>query len=832
MAGVVPAIIGVVLSMPQALAEEGAPVVPAPVTSAALVIKAQAARNAGDLVTARELLLSALHSDPTNASARSALASVDSQTSGHPVPLDGDPVPTHDVQLNGDIRQQSALAEANMQIGRAEFLAASKRFEDAIVLLAQAHVALSPYAEQESVREKCQRIDGLLATYREQNVIGKDAAASDARIAARLTAEERRRVTARSAAGLLNERMARVKDLENKDFIESALLACRKLVDDYPGNGNVEALYARLIKRSHVQRKLSIADQREELLQEIQERIERSLIPTGFDGRPNFPIDWEQRHLGGGAFDAPIALEPWEEALNDKLATRLSFNLVEQNAVEALNAFAKQTGVNLIIDPTVFAAGDVPLTIKASDMTLRNTLSWVCTLAGTQWSIERGAIYVGGKQEAKPVLAVYDVSELLFVPTDQVGKLLWSSDSITNGYDRAAGGRGGGGGAANLFAPPANAASAARTPEDIVDTIKKSVSPTIWENTANAITIHRSTMLVTAPTSTHLLIQQFIRAQTHQSRLLVRVTARWVTIKDGFLEEIGVDWRSDLLGNPPVASPSPLAPTPASPHLAVDPALNGYHRMTNQFDQSGSLVNSLPATSSLSGVSSIASSGLNLQAMIINSTRASAIVSAVERDLKGHVLEAPEVVTMNGVEGNTFMGKQFAYIGGYEAAAGSAALGGTLKPKIGMLGLGAVLDIKPYISSDGTHVRMEFRPAIVTLAGLTTENITSTQVNRIGFDPLGNTIGQTNVNNNLIELPNILVRSISTNIDVPDGATVLVGGFGRYIEQATSTEIPFLGHIPFIGRLFGKRGRYSDRYKLYMLADIQIINYAELEAKL
>ena len=829
MAGVVPAIIGVVLSMAQAFAEEGAPAISAPITSAALVIKAQAASKAGDLVTARELLRSALQSDPTNAAARFALANVDSQINGHPIPLVRDSLPTRDALLNSDIHQQAALAEANVQVGRAEFLAAGKRFEDAIVLLVQAQAALLPYEEHANVRAKIQRIDGLLATYREQNAIGQNVAASNARMAARLTAEERRHITARSANGLLNERMARVKDLESKNFIESALSACRKLVDDYPGNENVEALYARLIKRSHVQRNLSLADQRDELLQETQERIERSLIPSGFDGRPTFPFDWEERHLGGGALDAPITLEAWEEALNDKLATRLSFNLMEQNTVEALNSFAKQAGVNLVIDPTVFAAGDVPLTIKATGMTLRNTLSWICTLADTQWSIHLGAIYVGGKQESAPSLAVYDVSELLFVPTDQVGKLLWSSDSITNGYDRAAGG----GRSGNLFTPPANAAaSAARTPEDLVDVIKKSVSPTIWENTLNAITIHQSTLLVTAPTSTHLLLQQFIRAQTHQSRLLVRVTARWVTIKDGFMEEIGVDWRSDALGNPTVASPTPLQPTPVSPHLGVDSTLNGYHRMTNQFDHSGSLVNSLPETSSLSGVSPLATSGLNLQAMIINSTQASIIVSAVERNLKGQVLEAPEVVTMNGVEGNTFMGKQYAYIGGYESAAGSAAVGATLKPKIGVLGLGAVLDVKPYISSDGTHVMMEFRPAIVTLAGTSTENIVVSRVNRTGFDPQGNGIGELTVNNNPLELPNILVRSISTNIDVPDGATVLVGGFGRYVEQATSTEIPFLGHIPFLGRLFGKRGRYSDRYKLYMLADIQIINYAEMEAKL
>ena len=832
MGGVAPALMGVVLSMSHALAEEvnlsGAS---SSVVTEALLAKVQTARQAGDLVTARELLLAILQRDPANAVARSALASVESQAVGRPAPLDGDVVAANgsQVSLNGDIRQQAALAESNIQIGRAESLAANKHFEDAVLLLAQSRVSLLPYVEQLNIRDKVQQIDALLAVYREQVLINNDAAARAARMTSRQTAEERRRMTAESATSLLAERIARVEDLERKAFYESALAACRKLIDDFPGNEKVEALYSRLITQSHAQRDLSIADQRVELLREIQERMERSLIPVGFDGQPSFPHDWEDRHKGGGKFDAPLTLEPWEEALNDALSTRLTYNFVEQNAIEVLNSLAKQAGINVIIDPSVSAAGDVAVTIKQSDITFRHTLSWICQLAGTTWSVERGAIYIGGKHESAPILAAYDISELMFVPQDQVGKVRWSSDSINNGYDRSGGGSGGGGG--NLFAPPPTAAPAL-SPEDLVDVIKKAVNPTLWENTANAITIHRSTMLVTAPTATHLLIQQFIKAQTRQTRQLVRVTARWVTIKDGYMEEIGVDWRSDVLGNPAAVGPTPLQPPGAPPHAGVDPTMNGYHRITNQFDHSGSLVNTLPATSSLSSASAIASSGLNLQALLINSTQASAIVSAVERNQKGHVLDAPEVVTMNGVRANTFMGKQYAYISDYESAGGSAAIGSTLKPNVGMLNVGAMLDVKPYISSDGTYVMMEFRPALVSLESSTTENVQSTRVNLVGFDLQGNGLGEATTSNNPLELPNVLVRSVSTYIKVPDGGTVLVGGFGRYIEQSTSTEIPFLGHIPFVGRLFGKRGRYSDRYKLYLLADIQIINYAELEAKL
>jgi len=222
---------------------------------------------------------------------------------------------------------------------------------------------------------------------------------------------------------------------------------------------------------------------------------------------------------------------------------------------------------------------------------------------------------------------------------------------------------------------------------------------------------------------------------------------------------------------------------------------------------------------------------------LIDSTLSSAILSAVERNTKGTILEAPEVVTMSGVRANTFMGIQYAYIGDYEASPPAGALGGTLDPDIGILNLGATLDIKPYVSSDGKYVTMEFRPAIASLQGTLLETITTQRFipTGVGGGVGGNPdiiIGQIIDQAFIIELPNVLVRSVATNIMVPDGGTILVGGFGKIIEQSMSTKIPFLGHIPFLGRLFGKRGRYSDRYQLYLMADINIINYAELEAKL
>ena len=74
--------------------------------------------------------------------------------------------------------------------------------------------------------------------------------------------------------------------------------------------------------------------------------------------------------------------------------------------------------------------------------------------------------------------------------------------------------------------------------------------------------------------------------------------------------------------------------------------------------------------------------------------------------------------------------------------------------------------------------------------------------------------------------------TVATTVTIPDRGTLLVGGFGNHLEQATSTKIPFLGHIPFLGRLFGARGRYSVRLQLYLLTTVTVINYDELEANL
>ena len=83
-----------------------------------------------------------------------------------------------------------------------------------------------------------------------------------------------------------------------------------------------------------------------------------------------------------------------------------------------------------------------------------------------------------------------------------------------------------------------------------------------------------------------------------------------------------------------------------------------------------------------------------------------------------------------------------------------------------------------------------------------------------------------------IELPNLTVKEASTTLTIPDRGSVLIGGFGKAADESSESRVPFLGNIPYLGRLFGHRGKYSDHEKLYLMATITIISYDEQEAKL
>ena len=67
-----------------------------------------------------------------------------------------------------------------------------------------------------------------------------------------------------------------------------------------------------------------------------------------------------------------------------------------------------------------------------------------------------------------------------------------------------------------------------------------------------------------------------------------------------------------------------------------------------------------------------------------------------------------------------------------------------------------------------------------------------------------------------MEQPFFKERSIDTVVTLYNGATVVMGGLITEERKSMEDKIPFLGDIPFLGRLFRSRSEWSNKRNLLL----------------
>ena len=162
-------------------------------------------------------------------------------------------------------------------------------------------------------------------------------------------------------------------------------------------------------------------------------------------------------------------------------------------------------------------------------------------------------------------------------------------------------------------------------------------------------------------------------------------------------------------------------------------------------------------------------------------------LSALQADGYGEVISTPKVLTADKQKATVASGSQIPYQsaegGGANAVSTTEFIDATLS-----------LDVTPSITPDG-KVQMEL-------------NITS--------DSPGNPTptGQLTINKN----------QITTNVLVDNGETVVLGGIFEQETRNAQTKVPFLGDIPYVGRLFRKDLKSDNKRELLIFVTPRIVN--------
>jgi general secretion pathway protein D len=128
---------------------------------------------------------------------------------------------------------------------------------------------------------------------------------------------------------------------------------------------------------------------------------------------------------------------------------------------------------------------------------------------------------------------------------------------------------------------------------------------------------------------------------------------------------------------------------------------------------------------------------------------------------------------------------------------------------------GPVLDVIPYVLSDGYTVNLTLIPSLTEFDGYdqqATPNIA-------------------NLNSlNVVVVPNLLpkftVRQVVTTVNIWDNQTVVLGGLISSSVQEEKDKVPLLGDLPLVGRLFQSQSKVSVKKNLMIFVTATIVDPA------
>ncbi len=165
-----------------------------------------------------------------------------------------------------------------------------------------------------------------------------------------------------------------------------------------------------------------------------------------------------------------------------------------------------------------------------------------------------------------------------------------------------------------------------------------------------------------------------------------------------------------------------------------------------------------------------------------------AFIDALETIGDTNVIATPRLMCLNKQRAEILIGAELGYVSTTVTQTQSTQ-------SVQFLRVGTELRLRPFISSDGM-IRMEVHPQLSTGAVRVEGGFT---------------------------IPDKEVTEVTTNIMTRDGCTVIIGGLVREDLSVTSSQIPYLGSLPYVGALFRQRNEEIERSEIVVLITPNII---------
>ena len=330
-------------------------------------------------------------------------------------------------------------------------------------------------------------------------------------------------------------------------------------------------------------------------------------------------------------------------------------------------------------------------------------------------------------------------------------------------------------------------------------------------------------------------IEQAIRA-LNEVAPQIHIKTRFIEVQQDDNKALGFDWYLGQfnMGHSVVgsggSSPSLNVPTSAANPLGAFPG-----------NTASSVVASSANDQLLTGGLRNSGSTLATFTGILTDPNFRVAIKALEQRTGVETLAEPEVTTTSGRQTqmratqikNVVTGFSFDNGTSGNNASQSTVNGGTggstvnqagiaaVTPSTQQIELGPVLDVVPYLLSDGYTINLALIPSVVDFIGYDT--ISQNEIP--GYTP-GSTIGNLNGTTLPVALPKFTVRQVVTTVNVWDNQTVVLGGLITSSVNSVKDKVPMIGDLPVFGRLFQSQSKSTVKKNLMIFVTATIVDPA------
>ncbi len=613
---------------------------------------------------------------------------------------------------------------------------------------------------------------------------------------------------------------------DQEEYAQAERLA-KEIMKIDPTNYRANDLWASAREQIHLKREAELRAAYREEKRSLNEAVDAAGVP--YSQLIVYPGDWERISLRESIQAAEAAEPQWKRDIRKMLERRVTFEFVDTPLQEAIQFLQTLTKTTIILDPMALedtTAAGTPITLRVNDMSLGLALRWILRLADLDFTLKDEAVYISTPQRlaGEVELKIYDVRDLTYTLTQFPGPEIVLAEAEATGW-------GGAGGGAIALDDAVDVT--AFEPGSLGDLIRERVRPTEWAaELGTSIEEREGKLVVMQKPEIHTLISQLLRTFRDSQTLQVTVQARFLEVRDSFLEDIGIEF-ADL---PPEATgiyPAGILPTPLA---AEDPTtlsdahwFSYYGNPPVLHNTAGAIIRQdqargeydwwirstaytrreYPFNSYLPRESpEYSGQGATFQFRFLGNVAVQAILHAVAKTEKGDLLMAPRITMYNNQRSHIMVAEQRPYVADYDAT------GTVYDPVITTIMTGAVLDVRPTVSHDRRYITLNLKPA-------TADNLQFREYFIVGA-----------IADLLIMAPDIRLRSVRTTVTVPDGGTVMISGLMTDVKLEANAGIPFFSDLPVLGRLFGTDSRQVERINLLVLVTANLILFEEEEAKL